>query len=246
VNTPVAIVLAAGQGRRMKSDLPKVLHDVCGRPMIEYVLDAVRSTGCQRIIVVVGHMADAVKSALSEHDDVEFALQAEQKGTGHAVMMCAEALADHDGPAVILAGDTPLLRPESLAKLLTEQQTRQAACVVGTAETDENEGLGRIVRNENGQFVRIVEQRDATPEQTRIREINTGCFVFDCRALLQSLELIRPENSQAEYYLTDCPEILLGRGQRVIAHCALEVSEAMGINTSEQLAAVSRLMQSRN
>ena len=245
MNPPVAIVLAAGKSTRMKSSLPKVLHEVCGRPMIEYVLDAVRAAGVQRIVVVIGHQADRVRGELSGHDDVDFALQSEQLGTGHAVMMCEAALADHDGKALILAGDTPLLRGESLAELLGVLDSEEAACVIGTAVTEQNEGLGRIVRDGQGEFVRIVEQKDAAPEEAAIEEINTGCFAFDSKLLFQSLQQIRPNNVQGEYYLTDCPAVLLAEGRRVVASPSLNIEEAMGVNTRVQLAEVSRVIQQR-
>jgi bifunctional UDP-N-acetylglucosamine pyrophosphorylase/glucosamine-1-phosphate N-acetyltransferase len=230
----------------MKSDLPKVLHPVGGRPMIEHVLDAARAAGVGRIIVVVGHQAERVREALAPHRDVEFALQLEQKGTGHAVLMCADALARHDGPVLILAGDTPLLRGESLKALLDEQQSQRAACVIGTAVTDANEGLGRIVRDAAGEFVKIVEQKDATPAEAAIREINTGCYVFDCRLLFSALARVRTDNRQGEYYLTDCPAILMADGLRVIAAPRLDILEAKGVNTPEQLADVERALCARS
>lgn len=239
----VAVVLAAGQSKRMKSDTPKVLHHACGRPIIEYVLDAARAGGAKRIVIVVGHKADMVREALRHHGDVDFALQTEQLGTGHAVMMCRDALDGHDGPVLVLAGDTPLLRGSSLAALLEEQQKHGAACVVGTAKTDRNEGLGRIVRDADGQFLRITEHKDCTPEELKITEINTGCFAYDCRAMFEALDQVRPENVQGEYYLTDCAEILRQSGRRVIAACKLDISEAMGVNTQEQLAEVERVMK---
>jgi bifunctional UDP-N-acetylglucosamine pyrophosphorylase / glucosamine-1-phosphate N-acetyltransferase len=245
-NSPVAIILAAGKSTRMKSDLPKVLHPVGGRPMIEHVLDATRAAGVERIVVVVGHQAERVEQALAHHKDVEFALQSEQNGTGHAVMMCADALADHDGSVLILAGDTPLLRGSSLARLLAVQKDENAAAVIGTAVTDANEGLGRIVRDPHGEFVKIVEQRDATPEQLAIREINTGCYVFDNQLLFNALKRVRTDNQQGEYYLTDCPAILLSDGQRVVASDSLDIVEAKGVNTPEQLADVERTLAERS
>lgn len=245
MDDPVAIVLAAGKGTRMDSDLPKVLHEVCGRPMIQYVLDAVRRAGVKRVVVVVGYQAEVVKRALEGEKDVQFALQAEQLGTGHAVMMCEQVLADHDGPVLVVAGDTPLLKAESLAGLLEEQRTRGAACVVGTAETDANEGLGRILRDESGEFVGIVEQKDATPRQAAIREINTGCFAFHGRALFNSLSRIKPRNRQGEHYLTDCPAIMQSDGLAVVASCSLDIDEAMGVNTPDQLAAVEEKLRQR-
>lgn len=230
-NGPLAIVLAAGKSTRMKSALPKVLHEVCGRPMIDYVLDAALAAGVSRIVAVVGHRADLVRAELSRYPDVEFALQSEQKGTGHAVMMCREHLAAHQGSVLVLAGDTPLLKSESLAGLLRAQAESNAAAVIGTTETDANQGLGRIVREASGEFDRIVEERDATEQQRRIREINTGCYAFDSQSLLGALDRIRPDNNQAEYYLTDCPVVLKKDGQTVVAANVFDVAEAMGVNT---------------
>ncbi len=244
MDAPVAIVLAAGKSTRMKSDLPKVLHPVCGRPLIEYVLDAARDAGVGRLIVVVGHKAELVQDALSHADDVSFALQAEQKGTGHAVMVCRDQLQGHQGPVLVLAGDTPLLQGSSLQTLL-DAQREGAACVVGTADTQANFGLGRIVRDDKGDFVKIVEQKDATPAEAAITEINTGCFVFDGPLLLHALDQVRPDNSQAEYYLTDCPAILLQQGHRVVASCSLDIDEAKGVNTRAELAAVQQTIQCR-
>ncbi|WP_013627203.1 NTP transferase domain-containing protein [Rubinisphaera brasiliensis] len=241
----VAIILAAGKSTRMKSETPKVLHEVCGKSMIDHVLDAVRGAGVEKIVVIVGHKADIVKAALEHHADVEFALQAEQKGTGHAVMMAEEALGQHEGSVLVLAGDTPLLRAESLKGLLDEQQQNNAACVVGTAVTENNAGLGRIVRDADGNFLRIVEHKDASPEELEIQEINTGCFAFDTQDLFSALKQLRPENQQAEYYLTDCAEILRNSGKPVRAANSLSIEEAMGVNTQEQLAEVAEVMKAR-
>jgi bifunctional UDP-N-acetylglucosamine pyrophosphorylase/glucosamine-1-phosphate N-acetyltransferase len=241
----VAVILAAGKSKRMQSELPKVLHPACGRPLVEHVLDAARAAGATRQIVVVGHKAEVVQAALAHHPDVEFALQAEQKGTGHAVMCCAEQLKDFSGTVLVLTGDTPLLRGSSLRALVDDLHSQQASCVVGTARTENNFGLGRIVRSPAGEFLRIVEQRDATPEEQQITEINTGCFAFDAAALFAALAQVRPLNSQGEYYLTDCAEILRNMGQRVLAAERLDITEALGVNTQEQLAEVERVMQTR-
>ena len=242
-NTPVAVILAAGKSTRMKSALPKVLHEVCGRPMIEYVLDAARDAGAERQIVIVGYEAERVKGALAAHRDVEFALQAEQKGTGHAVMMCRDNLAAHDGPVLILTGDAPLMRAESLRALLDEFNSRNAACVIGTAETEQNQGLGRIVRDQHGDFLKIVEQKDASPAELAIQEINVGCYVFDCRRLFEALDEIQPNNQQKEYYLTDCAAIIKSKGLRVVASKKLDIVEALGVNTRNELAKVHRALQ---
>jgi bifunctional UDP-N-acetylglucosamine pyrophosphorylase / glucosamine-1-phosphate N-acetyltransferase len=239
---PLAILLAAGKSTRMKSALPKVLHEVCGRPMIEYVLDAARTAGVGRIVVVIGHEADRVRAALAAYPDLEFALQTDQKGTGHAVMMCRDFLARHAGPVLVLAGDTPLVREESLRALLDEQCTHAAACVIGTAETDANQGLGRIVRDADRNFLKIVEQRDATPEQAAICEINTGCYAFDGPSLLDALDRIQPANAQSEYYLTDCPALLKADGRTVLASRRFDIIEALGVNTRAQLAEVERAL----
>jgi bifunctional UDP-N-acetylglucosamine pyrophosphorylase/glucosamine-1-phosphate N-acetyltransferase len=240
---PVAVVLAAGKSTRMKSVVPKVLHPVCGRPMIEHVLDAARQAGVRRLVVIVGYAADQVRAALADHPDVEFALQAEQKGTGHAVMMCREALEGHQGPVLILTGDAPLMRAESFRGLLADYHAVQAACVIGTARTANNFGLGRIVRDAEGNFQRIVEEKDASPDEKQITEINVGCYVFDGPQLLASLKELQPNNKQGEFYLTDCCGILKNHGKTVVASCRLDISEALGVNTRQQLAEVTQFMQ---
>ena len=242
MSSPIAIILAAGKGTRMKSDLPKVLHTVHGLTLVEHVMNAARSAGARRIVLVIGHRADDARNTLNGYSDVDFVLQTEQLGTGHAVQMCQQQLEAHDGQVLVLAGDTPLLRGASLAKLLQEQREQNAACVVGTAVTDANQGLGRIVRDEAGEFVKIVEQKDASPEVAAIREINTGCYVFDSRALASALKQLRADNRQAEYYLTDCAAILRNDGQRVVASPSLDIQEAMGVNTPDQLADVERVL----
>src|SRR5579863_1534365 len=242
-NATVAVILAAGKSTRMKSALPKVCHEVCGRPMIEYVLEAARVAGATRQIVIVGHEAERVKGALANHHDLEFALQAEQKGTGHAVMMCRDNLAAHDGPVLVLTGDAPLMRPESLKALLDEFHSQNAACVIGTAETAQNQGLGRIVRDSKGEFLKIVEQNDASPAELAITEINVGCYVFDCRRLFEALDELQPNNQQKEYYLTDCAAIIKAKGLRVVASKKLNIVEALGVNTRSELAKVHRAMQ---
>ncbi len=243
--SPAAIILAAGKSTRMKSELPKVLHPVCGRPMIEHVLDAVRNAGVSKIVVVVGHKADDVKDALKNHNDLEFVLQSEQLGTGHAVMMAREALADFQGSVLVLAGDTPLLKSSTLRKLLDIQSQHKAACVIGTAITENNSGLGRIVRDRLRNFLKIVEDKDANEEELRIREINTGCFAFDCQKLFAALSKIKTNNVQSEYYLTDCPEILRHDHQVVMAATEFDMRQAMGVNTPQQLQEVETVMLSQ-
>lgn len=238
MNQNTAIVLAAGKGTRMKSDLPKVLVPVCGRPMIDFVLDALSAGGVGRIIVVVGYRAELVRAAVDGRPGLQFALQTEQLGTGHAVMVCRELLADHQGPVLVVTGDAPLMQADSVAALLADYAHRPSACVLGTAHKDDPDGLGRILRDAAGNFVGIVEQRDATEAQRRITEVNMSYYVFDCQAMLGALGQIRPDNRQGEYYITDVPGLLVAQGKYVRALPVLKPCEALGINTLDELAAV--------
>jgi UDP-N-acetylglucosamine diphosphorylase/glucosamine-1-phosphate N-acetyltransferase len=237
-NAPMAIVLAAGKGTRMKSELPKVLVPVAGRPMVRYVIDALQAAGVQRIVVVVGYRADLVRAELAAVPGVEFADQTEQLGTGHAVMMCRPQLAEHAGPVIIVAGDSPMLQSDSVAAVLAEFNRSGAACLVGTAERPDPAGYGRIVRDAAGRFTGIVEEKDASPEQRTIREINVSTYVFDAAELLAALDHLRADNSQREYYITDCPAHLLAAGKQVEALPILKPCEALSINSPEELAAV--------
>jgi bifunctional UDP-N-acetylglucosamine pyrophosphorylase/glucosamine-1-phosphate N-acetyltransferase/UDP-N-acetylglucosamine pyrophosphorylase len=240
---PVAIVLAAGMGTRMNSELPKVLSQVCGRPLIDYVLDALAAAGVQRVLAVVGYQADQVRAAVAGRPNVECVLQAEQKGTGHAVKMCRDHLLDHDGPVVVLAGDSPMVQSASIAKLLEEAQRDRPACILGTLETDRPDGLGRILRDSEGRFSRIVEEKEATAAERGIKEVNMSTYVFDCRQLLHALERIRNDNRKKEYYVTDCPGILKSEGKEVRALPVLQPCEALSVNTIEELAAVEAEMR---
>ena len=232
---PVAIVLAAGLGKRMKSDLPKVLIPVLGRPMIEYVLDALAAAEIKRIIVVVGHRADDVKGLLAGRLGVEFAVQSERRGTGHAARMAQPLLAGHSGPVVIVAGDSPLLQSSSLQKLLEHFASHKPACLLGTLHKPNPVGLGRIVRDVDRNFIGIVEERDATAGQKLITEVNMSTYVFAGPELLHALDKIKNDNDQGEYYLTDCPGILRSEGKLVEALPILKACEALSINTPEEL-----------
>jgi len=222
----------------MKSELPKVLIEVCGRPMIDYVLDALDATQVDRVLVVVGYRADLVREALSGRPRVRFIEQTEQLGTGHAVMVCRESLAGHEGAVLIVTGDSPLAQSDSLRTLLDEFDRDRPACLIGTAHKDNPHGLGRIVRDERGEFERIVEEKDASDAQRRITEVNMSCYVFASPDLLFALERIRPANTQAEYYLTDCPGVLKAAGRHVRALPILKPIETLSINTRDELAAV--------
>jgi bifunctional UDP-N-acetylglucosamine pyrophosphorylase/glucosamine-1-phosphate N-acetyltransferase/UDP-N-acetylglucosamine pyrophosphorylase len=240
---PVAIVMAAGQGTRMKSDLPKVLFPVLGRPMIHFVLDALEAGGVRRVIAVVGYRAEDARVELAGRRGVEYALQTERLGTGHAVKMAAPLLAKHDGPVLVVAGDSPLIQSDSVRTLLDYFQKHQPACLLGTLHKANPQGLGRIVRDSAGQFAGIVEEKDATDEQRKITEVNMSTYIFGCRDLLHALDELQPNNKQGEYYLTDCPGILRREGKRVEALPVLKPCEALSINTIDELAQVEAEMR---
>lgn len=213
--------------------------------MIRYVMDAARAAGVSRLLIVIGHEGEAVQEALAGESDVEFVWQHDPQGTGHAVMVCEEQLKSQTGQTLVLAGDTPLLSSDSLQKLVEEQATHTAACVIGSAVTENNFGLGRIVRDESGNFLKIVEQKDTTPEEADIQEINTGCYIFETQELLASLGKIDKSNSQGELYLTDCPAVLLSEGKSVAASACFTIEEAMGVNTRGHLAEVRAVLHQR-
>jgi bifunctional UDP-N-acetylglucosamine pyrophosphorylase / glucosamine-1-phosphate N-acetyltransferase len=243
LSDPIAIILAAGKGTRMESELPKVLVPVLGRPMIRYVLDAARAAGIRRMLVVVGYRSELVREELAGEPGVEFVDQPEQLGTGHAVMMCRPALAEHDGGVLILTGDSPLTQASSLRRLIGEFEQSGPACLIGTAFKDNPTGLGRVIRNAAGEFVQIVEEKDATPEQRTIQEVNMSTYLFEGRDLVWALDRLTTDNSQREYYVTDCPGILQEAGKAVRAEPALQPCEAMSINTVEERAAVEEEMR---
>ena len=240
---PLAIILAAGKGKRMASDLPKVLVPVGGRPMVRYVIDAVRAAGARRIVLVVGYRGELVREELKGEPGIEFAVQTEQLGTGHAVMKCRPQLASHFGPVLVLAGDSPMVQVSSLKTLLAEYAARRPACLLGTATKPNPTGLGRILRDSAGRFVGIVEEKDATPEQRAIKEVNLSTYVFRPDALHASLEQLTANNAQGEYYLTDCPSVLMKAGEQVDAVCVLQPCEALSINTVEELKIVEEEMK---
>ncbi|MGL4514948.1 MAG: NTP transferase domain-containing protein [Lacipirellulaceae bacterium] len=237
-DAPTAVVLAAGKGTRMKSELPKVLSLAVGRPMVRHVVNALRSAGIERIVIVVGYRAELVEQALGGEPGVSFALQAEQLGTGHAVMQCRDQLTGLTGPVVIVTGDSPLLQPSSVRALLDEFRRDDLACLLGTAHREDPTGLGRIVRDAAGDFAGIVEEKDATPDQRGITEVNMSTYVFAAPKLLSALDALTTNNAQREYYITDCPSILLARGENVRALAALQPCEALSVNTPDDLAVV--------
>ncbi len=240
-----AVVLAAGKGTRMKSELPKVLFPVLGRAMIHWVLDALQTAGVRQIIVVVGYRAELVRNELSGRG-VEFAIQTEQLGTGHAVQMCKPQLEKGDNPVLVVAGDSPMIQASSVRELIEEFGSGGFDCLLGTLIKENPSGLGRIVRNADHQFVRIVEHKDATLEQRQINEVNMSTYLFKRQSLLWALENLKNANSQSEYYLTDCPELLLNNGGKVDARAVLKSCESLSINTIDELAMVESKMREMN
>jgi UDP-N-acetylglucosamine diphosphorylase/glucosamine-1-phosphate N-acetyltransferase len=243
-STPLAIVLAAGKGTRMKSELPKVLLPVCGRPMIHFVLDALDAAGFSQKVVVIGHRGDLVRQELANRQDpISFVEQTEQLGTGHAVMRCRDHLSNQTGPVIIVAGDSPLLQPSSLQKLLTHFQSHQSALLLGTLIKADPTGLGRIVRDSDGNFTGIVEHKDASEAQRLIREVNMSTYLFRGTDLLGALAKLDNRNVQGEYYLTDCAAILHQAGRPVAALPVLEPCESLSVNDPEELRLVDSTMR---
>ncbi|MEM9643694.1 MAG: sugar phosphate nucleotidyltransferase [Planctomycetota bacterium] len=245
MNDACAVVLAAGKGTRMKSELPKVLCPVVDRPMIHFVLDALAEAGIGRQVVVVGYEADLVKRTLgSRPHPPEFALQSEQLGTGHAVQMCRQALQNQSGPTIVVAGDSPLIQPESLKKLLAHFEEHQPSLLLGTLKKDDPSGLGRIVRDAEGNFTGIVEHKDATDAQLAINEVNMSTYMFNTTDLLMALDRLGNDNAQGEYYLTDCAALLREMGKKVEAVPVLQPCESLSINNPDELKLVDETMRS--
>jgi bifunctional UDP-N-acetylglucosamine pyrophosphorylase/glucosamine-1-phosphate N-acetyltransferase len=242
--TATALILAAGEGTRMKSALPKVAHTVLGIPMVTHVVRATRSAGVEQAVVVTGHGAETVEGLL-EGEGVTFARQAEQLGTGHAVMCALEATGALDGPVVVLAGDVPLVRPETIASLIDAQRANRAACVVLTAVFPDPTGYGRIIRDDAGAVSAIIEQRDLPGELLAVAECNVGMYCFDGSALSANLGRLKTANAQAEYYLTDLIALLVADGLLVEAVVAEDPDESHGVNSRVQLAEVTRVLQRR-
>jgi bifunctional UDP-N-acetylglucosamine pyrophosphorylase/glucosamine-1-phosphate N-acetyltransferase len=236
------VILAAGQGTRMKSALPKVLHPVAGRPMIERVLDSARQAAPKSVTLVVGHQAEAVQAHLSAESTLQFALQMPQRGTAHALQQAESLLAGRTGTLVLLSGDVPLLRVETIRQLLSTHHDAGAAATVVTANVEQPYGYGRIVRS-GGQLARIVEERDATPAERQIKEINAGIYAFDLAPLFDALRGIAAQNAQGEYYLTDLIAIYRRRKLSVETLVVSDPAEIRGINSRTELAEVSRLVR---
>lgn len=238
-----AIILAAGKGTRMRSKLYKVLHEVCGKTMVEHVVSQLEKTDIDNIITIVGFGAEKVEEVIG--DRTKFALQNQQLGTGHAVMQAKEILGNEDGETIVVSGDTPLFTAETFQKLFDYHEQRHAAATILTSIAPDPTGYGRIVRNNVGIVERIVEQKDATPEEQAIHEINTGVYCFDNKKLFAALENINNDNAQGEYYLTDVIEIMKNEDEIVTAFKMDDFDESMGVNDRVALARANKIMRKR-
>jgi UDP-N-acetylglucosamine pyrophosphorylase (EC 2.7.7.23)/glucosamine-1-phosphate N-acetyltransferase (EC 2.3.1.157) len=238
----VTVILAAGAGTRMKSNTAKVLHKICGQAMLEYVIDAARNAGSDEIIAVIGHQADQVKESVK---DVTFVLQNEQLGTGHAVMQARPVLEGRNGTVLVLYGDTPLITAQTLKRAYEAHLRERNQVTVITARVDDPTGYGRIIRDGSGKIRAIVEHRDATEEQKKINEINSGMYFFEIPALLKALDRLGNNNSQREYYLTDTIEAILSDSGSAGAFMAEDSTEILGINDRFQLSEAEKIMRDR-
>lgn len=241
-----AIILAAGKSTRMKSRRPKPMHEVCGRPMLEHVLRACYDAGVSRVSVVVGHGKDEVMGYFSGDRRITWVEQTEQLGTGHAARMCEQQIRDSRGGEIfILAGDGPLIRAQVLKTLLEAHREDAAAASMATAVLDDPTGYGRVIRDADGNFIEIIEQNDATPEQKLLREVFPSYYCFEADALLGALSKLKNNNAKREYYLTDTYAHVQQAGGKVLAVQAVTQDDVLGVNTREQLAHVDSIMQGR-
>ncbi len=240
-----AVIMAAGQSTRMSSALPKVLHEICGRALLGYVLDACRTAGARKLYVIVGYGKEAVMERFAADRDIVWVEQKMRKGTAHAVLCCEDQLAEKSGQVLVVAGDMPLVRGETLRALIDEHSITGDAVTLATAVLDEPSGYGRIVRDGDGKLADIVEHHDCTPEQRTIREINPSYYCFDAAGMFGILHQITADNAKGEYYITDAVRIAHESGQGAGAIASVAPEEAMGINSRADLAAVERLMQTR-
>lgn len=239
------LILAAGLGTRMKSGRAKVLHELGGRPLITYVCRAAQSLQPEKIYVVVGHQAADVENAVTAEVEnlAAFVTQTEQRGTGDAVMAAQSQLASADSLVLVLSGDVPLIRSETLKALIEHHKSSKAACSILSVRLENPTGYGRVIRDKHESFLRIVEQKDAGPEEQKVKEINSGIYCFDSRKLFAALQRVKPANKQGEFYLTDVPEILLGDGEPVSVFLHGDAREVSGINTRVELAEFENLLR---
>ncbi|MCP4131529.1 MAG: NTP transferase domain-containing protein [bacterium] len=241
INKLAAIVLAGGQGTRMKSDLPKVLHPLNGKPLIAHVLESLNKSGIDSATVVIGYKGQMVIDALGTK--ASFVWQHEQLGTGHAVMQAEDGLKDFEGRVVVACGDVPLIKPETFKSLIARSEGENVKAVVLTMEMENPTGYGRILKDANGNFARIVEEKDASPEEKTITEVNSGTYVFDKEFLFQGLKQIDTNNAQGEYYLPDALEYIINSGYTVQTEILKDPIEGSGINTKEELLSLEKYVK---
>lgn len=237
-----AVILAAGKGTRMESDLPKVLHKVCDQTMVHYTIKAAKDAGATDVVVIVGYEGQLVKREIL--DVVDFAEQHEQLGTGHAVM-CAKEKIGTEGDVIVLCGDTPLITADTIRKLHDKHKKESNGVTVLSAKIDDPTGYGRIIRDEHGNFTKIVEHKDCTEAELEVNEINSGMYVFNAEALNFSLDKLTNDNAQGEYYLTDTIAIIKSAGLKVDAMPVEDINEILGVNTKAQLAEAETIMRER-
>ena len=237
-----AIILAAGKGTRMKSKHPKVVHKVCGKEMVNHVIDVSKKSGVQDVVVILGHGSETVKESIPS--DSQIAMQTEQLGTGHAVKMAKEYINDDD-TIVVLCGDTPLVKEDTLRRLFAYHVEKGYVATVLTTKVDNPNGYGRIIRDNHEDLLKIVEQKDASEEEQLVNEINSGIYCFDGKSLRESLDLIDNNNAQGEYYLTDTIKIMRDRGQKVGAYNGSTIEELMGVNSRVELSKAEEIMRKR-
>lgn len=236
-----ALVLAAGKGVRMKSERPKVLHEILGRPVLDFVLRNLRLAGVQDIVVVVGHQADKVRAAAPGCRSAE---QKIQKGTGHAVLAAESELRGFQGDLFVVAGDAPLIGPDTLRRLLEDHRANKRAATFLSACLDDPSGYGRVVREKStGRFLRLAEESDATPEEKNIQESNSGTYTFSCPSVFEALREVKPNNAKGELYLTDALAVLVGKGKPVDAVRSLQPAEIYGINSRRDLVAATNFIR---
>ena len=237
-----AIILAAGKGTRMKSRHPKVVHKVCGKEMVNHVIDVSKKSGVQDVVVILGHGSETVKESIPS--DSQIAMQTEQLGTGHAVKMAKEYINDDD-TIVVLCGDTPLVKEDTLRRLFAYHVEKGYVATVLTTKVDNPTGYGRIIRDNHEDLLKIVEQKDASEEEKLVNEINSGIYCFDGKSLREALDLIDNNNAQGEYYLTDTIKIMRDRGQKVGAYNGSTIEELMGVNSRVELSKAEEIMRKR-
>ncbi len=240
-----AIILAAGISKRMNTKLAKVLHEVCGRPMLDYVIDAVRDVGVEKIYAVVGFGADSVKQRYADSSDIVWVIQPEQKGTAHACLCCREHLKDFTGQTLVLCGDGPLIRIETLKTIIDKHTSEHASATLATAILEDPTGYGRIVRDAYGNIEGIVEHNNCTQEQLKIREVNPSYYLFDNKILFDFVSKVQLDKVKGEYYLTDALAMIIENGHKVIAVTAVRPEEAVSVNSREQLSDAGKIMQRR-